>query len=114
MRGSGAREEYDHEQLSDTSQLLCCFFLSIKQNKHIHQSPPKSSADSLRRSQVHACQSQYIQHFAPPSTAIMAATDSIPTLKVLITMHPGMDTLDFAGPLEALSQARHDKNDKGQ
>jgi len=43
----------------------------------------------------------------------MAATDSIPTLKVLITMHPGMNTLDFAGPLEALSQAVHDKENKG-
>ncbi|EPE31721.1 Class I glutamine amidotransferase-like protein [Glarea lozoyensis ATCC 20868] len=42
----------------------------------------------------------------------MAATDSIPTLKVLITMHPGMNTLDFAGPLEALSEAVHDKSDR--
>ena len=39
------------------------------------------------------------------SVATMAATDSIPIIKVLITMHAGMDTLDFAGPLEVLTHA---------
>lgn len=43
----------------------------------------------------------------------MAATDSLPIIKVLIALHPGMDTLDYAGPLEALSHAKHDKNDDG-
>ncbi|KAG9230407.1 putative amidotransferase-domain-containing protein [Amylocarpus encephaloides] len=42
----------------------------------------------------------------------MASTDSIPVIKVLIAMHPGMDTLDFAGPLEALSHAKHEKDNK--
>ncbi|KAF2092958.1 class I glutamine amidotransferase-like protein [Rhizodiscina lignyota] len=33
---------------------------------------------------------------------------SITPIEVLITMHKGMDTLDFAGPLEVLDTARHD------
>jgi transcriptional regulator GlxA family with amidase domain len=41
----------------------------------------------------------------------MAATDSTPLIKVLITMHPGMDTMDFVVPLEVLSLARHNVND---
>lgn len=42
----------------------------------------------------------------------MSATESsIPIIKVLITLHPGMDALDFIGPLETLSHARHDIND---
>jgi putative intracellular protease/amidase len=40
----------------------------------------------------------------------MAPTD-IPTIKVLITLHPGMDALDFVGPLEILTKAQHDIND---
>jgi hypothetical protein len=42
----------------------------------------------------------------------MSATDSVPIIKVLITMHAGMDTLDFAGPLEVLSYAKHNINDE--
>ncbi|KAE8442972.1 hypothetical protein EG329_002510 [Mollisiaceae sp. DMI_Dod_QoI] len=41
----------------------------------------------------------------------MAATESNPIIKVLITMHPGMDAMDFVGPLEVLSYARHNIND---
>lgn len=40
-----------------------------------------------------------------------AADNSTPIIKVLFTLHPGMDTLDFVGPLEVLSSARHDIND---
>lgn len=32
-------------------------------------------------------------------------------IQVLISMHQGMDTLDFAGPLEVLSHARHNIKD---
>ncbi|KAL3424930.1 ThiJ/PfpI family protein [Phlyctema vagabunda] len=36
----------------------------------------------------------------------MATTDSsIPIIKVLFTLHPGMDAMDFVGPLEVLSHA---------
>ncbi|TVY36839.1 hypothetical protein LOCC1_G007062 [Lachnellula occidentalis] len=41
----------------------------------------------------------------------MASTDALPTIKVLFTLHPGMDSLDFIGPLEVLSQAKHNPND---
>jgi len=42
----------------------------------------------------------------------MSATEtSIPIIKVLFTLHPGMDAMDFVGPLEVLSHARHDIND---
>ncbi|KUJ07181.1 ThiJ/PfpI family protein [Mollisia scopiformis] len=41
----------------------------------------------------------------------MATTESNPIIKVLITMHPGMDTMDFVVPLEILSQARHNPAD---
>jgi len=40
----------------------------------------------------------------------MAPVD-VPTIKVLITLHPGMDTMDFVGPLEILHKAQHDIND---
>jgi len=40
----------------------------------------------------------------------MSATDSIPIIKVLFTLHPGMDAMDYIGPLEVLSHARHDVN----
>lgn len=39
------------------------------------------------------------------------ATESVPIIKVLFTLHQGMDSLDFVGPLETLSQARHNIND---
>ncbi|KAK2624578.1 hypothetical protein QTJ16_005771 [Diplocarpon rosae] len=41
----------------------------------------------------------------------MAATD-VPVIKVLFTMHPGMDAMDFIGPLEVLTHARHNANDE--
>lgn len=41
----------------------------------------------------------------------MASTDALPVIKVLFTLHPGMDSLDFVGPLEVLSQAKHNPND---
>ncbi len=43
----------------------------------------------------------------------MAATDSVPIIKVLFTLHPGMDAMDFVGPLEVLTHARHNINDEG-
>jgi hypothetical protein len=50
-------------------------------------------------------------HRSNHSVATMAATDSIPIIKVLFTLHPGMDALDFVGPLEVLSHAKHNIND---
>lgn len=35
-------------------------------------------------------------------------------VKVLFTLHEGLDALDFIGPLEVLSHARHDINDPGK
>ena len=35
-------------------------------------------------------------------------------LKVLITMHEGMDTMDAVGPLEVFSAAKHEKNNPGK
>lgn len=35
-------------------------------------------------------------------------------VKVLFTLHPGLDALDFIGPLEVLSHARHDPKDPGK
>lgn len=37
--------------------------------------------------------------------------NSIPTIKVLLTLHPGLDALDFVGPLEMLTGALHDISD---
>jgi len=42
----------------------------------------------------------------------MAATDSIPIIKVLFTLHPDMDALDFVGPLEVLTHAQHSISDE--
>lgn len=39
------------------------------------------------------------------------STPEIPIIKVLFTLHAGMDALDFIGPLEVLSRAQHDVND---
>ncbi|TKA77840.1 hypothetical protein B0A49_01448 [Cryomyces minteri] len=36
---------------------------------------------------------------------------SIEVIKVLFTLHPGMDALDFVGPLEVLTWAQHDVKD---
>jgi len=41
----------------------------------------------------------------------MAATDSTPIIKVLFALHAGMDAMDFVGPLEVLSLAKHNAND---
>lgn len=41
----------------------------------------------------------------------MAATD-FPVINVLFALHPGVDALDFTGPLEVLSQAQHNKEDE--
>ena len=43
----------------------------------------------------------------------MAATDKVPTIKVLFALHPGMDALDFIGPLEVITQAQHSTGDAG-
>lgn len=34
-------------------------------------------------------------------------------IKVLFTLHPGMDALDFIGPLEVLTHAQHNPKDSG-
>lgn len=34
-------------------------------------------------------------------------------VKVLITLHEGMDAMDVVGPLEVFSWARHDKKNPG-
>jgi len=34
-------------------------------------------------------------------------------LKVLITLHEGMDSMDYIGPLEVLTWARHEKKNPG-
>ncbi|KAH8589324.1 class I glutamine amidotransferase-like protein [Bisporella sp. PMI_857] len=39
------------------------------------------------------------------------ATQDIPVIRVLMALYPGMDTLDFTGPLEVLSTAQHNIND---
>jgi len=41
----------------------------------------------------------------------MATTEAIPVIKVLFTLHPGMDAMDFIGPLEVLSHAKHNLSD---
>ena len=35
----------------------------------------------------------------------------VPLIQVLFTLHPGFDTLDFAGPLDVFSWARHNIKD---
>ncbi len=44
----------------------------------------------------------------------MATTDAIPIIKVLFALHAGMDAMDFVGPLEVLSSAKHNANDDGE
>lgn len=41
----------------------------------------------------------------------MEATE-YPVINVLFALHPGMDALDFIGPLEVLSHAQHNKDDE--
>jgi len=37
-----------------------------------------------------------------------------PLIQVLFTLHPGFDTVDFAGPLDVFSWARHNIKDPGK
>lgn len=53
-----------------------------------------------------------IQLHSIHSIATMATTDAIPVIKVLFTLHPGMDAMDFVGPLEVLTHAKHNINDE--
>jgi putative intracellular protease/amidase len=41
----------------------------------------------------------------------MSTTEAIPIIKVLFALYPGMDALDFIGPLEVLTHAQHNIND---
>ena len=48
-------------------------------------------------------------------SAIAEATGDKPdAVKVLITLHEGMDAMDVVGPLEVFSWAQHDKKDPGE
>lgn len=42
-----------------------------------------------------------------------AVADSNEPIEVLFALHEKFNLLDFAGPLEALTSALHDKNDPG-
>jgi len=44
-------------------------------------------------------------------SAIADSSDAVELIKVLFTFHPGMDTLDFCGPLEVLANAQHNIKD---
>jgi hypothetical protein len=46
-------------------------------------------------------------------SAIAEGSDAHEVINVLFTLHPGMDALDFVGPLEVLSYAQHNPNDAG-
>ena len=46
-------------------------------------------------------------------SAITESSDAHEVINVLFTLHPGMDALDFVGPLEVLSYAQHNPNDSG-
>lgn len=47
-------------------------------------------------------------------SAIYEEPDSAPEpVKVLITLHEGMDVMDAMGPLEVFSWAQHDKKNSG-
>ena len=46
-------------------------------------------------------------------SAITESSDAHEVIKVLFTLHPGMDALDFVGPLEVLTYAQHDPNNSG-
>ena len=50
-------------------------------------------------------------HIYPSPLATMEATD-YPVINVLFALHPGMDALDFIGPLEVLTHAQHNKDDE--
>ena len=44
-------------------------------------------------------------------SAVASTGDKNEPIHVLITLHNGFDTLDFAGPFEMLKTARHDIKD---
>lgn len=46
-------------------------------------------------------------------SAITESSDAHEVINVLFTLHPGMDALDFVGPLEVLSYAQHNPNNPG-
>jgi hypothetical protein len=46
-------------------------------------------------------------------SAVTESSDAHEVIHVLFTLHPGMDALDFVGPLEVLSYAQHQHNDSG-
>ncbi len=46
-------------------------------------------------------------------SAIIEEDGSYEPVKVLITMHEGMDAMDFVGPLEVFSHAQHDVKNPG-
>jgi hypothetical protein len=46
-------------------------------------------------------------------SAVTQGGDAHEVINVLFTLHPGMDALDFCGPLEVLSYAQHNPNDSG-
>jgi hypothetical protein len=46
-------------------------------------------------------------------SAVTEGSDAHEVINVLFTLHPGMDALDFCGPLEVLSYAQHNPNDSG-
>lgn len=39
-------------------------------------------------------------------------TTDFPVINVLFALHPGMDAMDFIGPLEVLTHAQHNKDDE--
>jgi hypothetical protein len=39
-------------------------------------------------------------------------TTDYPVINVLFALHPGMNALDFTGPLEVLTLAQHNKDDE--
>ena len=44
-------------------------------------------------------------------SAIYEGPEGIEPVKVLITLHEGMDAMDVVGPLEVFTWAQHDKKD---
>jgi hypothetical protein len=46
-------------------------------------------------------------------SAITDSGDQVEQIHVLFALYPGMDALDFCGPLEVLSGAVHNVNDPG-
>ena len=47
-------------------------------------------------------------------SAIADSSDGpVPPVQVLFALFPGMDTLDFTGPLEVFTSARHNITDAG-